>query len=76
MNKFESWADVLAYARKHEFVWYHAPLDWRAVRVRCIVSPKAPNEIRIDPRSIDADPFVADEGHLSRFRYPADGRTS
>lgn len=63
-------SDVLSAARSGEPVWYKAPLDYRARRVR-IVKVYKNGKIRIDPMSRDADNFTADRGHLDRFQKHA-----
>lgn len=79
---FESWADVLTYARTGQPLYYQAPMDHQATRLR----PGAKTifgfevrakTIRIWPsgslgrgRSRTSDPFNADKGHLSRFSHP------
>jgi hypothetical protein len=79
---FESWADVLTYARAGQPLYYQAPMDHQATRLR----PGAKTifgfevrakTIRIWPsgslgrgRSRTSDPFNADKGHLPRFSRP------
>jgi hypothetical protein len=79
---FQSWADVLTYARTGQPLYYQAPMDHRATLLR----PGAKTifgfevrakTIRIWPsgslgrgRSRTSDPFNADKGHLSRFSHP------
>lgn len=64
--KFETWADVLAFA-KVGWLHYHAPMDLRPTSVRVVRIYKN-GKIRLDPGTRDADPFTADAGHLDRFR--------
>jgi len=79
---FQSWADVLTYARTGQPLYYQAPMDHQATRLR----PGAKTifgfevrakTIRIWPsgslgrgRQRTSDPFNADKGHLSRFSHP------
>lgn len=65
---FSSWQDVIAHVRAGKEILYHAPMDWRPVIVRCHVRPSEPDIVQVDPRTMDADPFGADSGHLTRFR--------
>jgi hypothetical protein len=68
-ESFASWPDLLAHiesgAVRSEGLWYHAPLDVLPYSVR--VELRARGKVRVFPWS-SADPFTADEGHLSRFR--------
>lgn len=70
-HQFSSWDQVLAHARAGLPLWYHAPMDLHARRIR-IVRVFKNGKIRIDPMSSDADNFTADAGHLDRFRYASD----
>ncbi len=65
-NQYDDWAAVLSAARKHEYLYYRAPLDHRphAVRVKRVYKNK---KIRLDPETAGTDPFTADRGHLDRF---------
>jgi len=70
---FETWTDVLTYARRGELLYYHAPLDIEPVRLWTF--EVRPRTIRIWPpgsegrgRTRTADPFTADHHHLDRFR--------
>jgi hypothetical protein len=63
---FASWPDVLAHVRAGRATWYQAPLDARPVRVR--VRLVGSRSVRVEPPSTDADPFVANVDHLSRFK--------
>lgn len=85
LSHFQSWPEVLAYARTGAPLYYQAPMDHRATRL----SPKKEQgeervyeardrTIRIWPsgsagrgRNRTSDPFTADAGHLDRFRRPA-----
>jgi hypothetical protein len=69
-GRFESWAEVVAYAQTHEFVGYHAPLDGWPRRVR-VVRVFKNGKVRLAPTSAGADRFTADEGHLARMRRSA-----
>jgi hypothetical protein len=82
---FESWADVLAYARAGQTLFYQAPLDRRPMRF-VPADPRRPTPftyevrartIRMWPsgsvgrgRARTSDPFTADAGHLARFSHP------
>lgn len=66
---FTSWREVLIHVMAGKPVWYQAPLDYRPVRVR--THPTAGNKLRVFPPAGDADPFVADAGHVDRFRREA-----
>ncbi len=52
--------------REVRWIWYKAPLDYRArfVHVRKVYKN---GKVRIDPCTPDADPFTADAGHLDRI---------
>ena len=61
-----NWTDVLIAARDHDQLYYKAPLDWHPQAVR-VVRVYKNKKIRLDPETVDADPFTADRGHLDRF---------
>jgi len=63
---FSSWDEVLAFAKRGGWLFYHAPLDLRPCSVH-VVKVYKNGKIRIDPGA-GADPFTADSGHLSRFK--------
>ena len=67
MQRFDTWADVLAAAKRGERLWYQAPLD-SSPRSILVVKVYKNDKIRIDPLSNQADAFTADAGHLGRFR--------
>jgi hypothetical protein len=79
---FESWADVLAYARAGGSLYYQAPLDREPTRFwsghgREHNYEASKRTIRMWPpgsigrgRARTSDPFTADAGHLSRFSHP------
>ena len=80
---FESWPDVLSYARTSEPLYYQAPLDRYATQLYAGKDPPGyevkARTIRIYPpgsagrgRNRTSDPFNADAGHLERFSRPAD----
>jgi hypothetical protein len=76
LEPFASWPDVLAYARAGAPLYYHAPLDHRAVLL--VKYEVRARTIRVWPigstgrgRFRTSDPFTADGSHLSRFRRPA-----
>lgn len=64
---FTSWSDVLAHAAAGKELWYRAPLDRAARRIRVMRISKHMRTLRVDPMNSDADNFTADEGHLNRF---------
>jgi hypothetical protein len=64
---FDTWADVLAAARRGDRLWYQAPLD-RFPHSILVVKVFKNDRIRIDPLSNQVDKFTADAGHLNRFR--------
>lgn len=82
---FNTWHDVLAWARAGKPLYYHAPLNvspvrlWPGVPVRgSAFYTVRPRTIRITPADAHgrgkermADPFTADAKHLDRFRRPA-----
>ena len=65
MIPFATWQEVLDYAKARNGLWYKAPMDLRAtfVGVRRITKNR---KMRLDPLSLDADAFWANESHLSR----------
>lgn len=63
---FETWDQVLEAARSGG-LYYQAPMD-RSPRYVSIVKIFNNGKIRVDPLSRDADKFIADAGHLLRFR--------
>jgi hypothetical protein len=64
---FSSWNEVLAAARRGDWLAYQAPMDSapRSIHVDKVYKN---GSIRIDPLSNQADKFTANAGHLSRFR--------
>lgn len=78
-TRFETWSDVVAFAKATGYLYYHAPLDARPVRVSVTLPKRKPRNsmvpgdgwkevLRIDPGHRDADPFYAFGDHLSRMR--------
>jgi len=81
---FKSWADVLAYARTGQPLYYRAPMDRRATKLVPSEGDPSPytyevraRTIKIWPpgsvgrgRSRTSDPFSTDTGHLERFSRP------
>lgn len=65
-RNYDNWSAVLAAARKHEYLHYKAPLDYRPHAIR-VVRVYKNKKIRLDPEMADTDPFTADRGHLDRF---------
>jgi hypothetical protein len=84
-ERFETWADVVSYAREHGHVWYHAPLDTRPTKLEAKLPKRKPRNstvpgdgwksvIRLIPHAaLDADPFYAFGDHLARMRRPVFG---
>lgn len=79
---FESWPEVLAYAKTGGPLYYQAPLDHYATRLYAGKNPPGyevrARSIKIYPpgstgrgRNRTSDPFTADSGHLPRFSHPA-----
>ncbi len=69
MDRFDSWAEVVAWATKHGWLYYHAPLDQTRTWVN-VVRVYKNGKLRLDPQTCDTDPFTADAGHLDRMRRP------
>lgn len=81
---FSSWREVLDYAGTGAPLYYKAPMDHRATRLRPVDGTPFPpcyevraRTIKIWPygsvgrgRNRTADPFTADSGHLGRFSRP------
>ena len=79
---FESWADVLTYARTGQPLYYQAPLNYQAARL--YLGGKRPFGYEVRARTIriwppgafgrghqrTSDPFTADVKHLDRFSRP------
>lgn len=65
---FDSWAEVLNWCGTGLPIFYQAPMDVRPVTVTTSLYGRTKNRIRVYPPTTDADPFVADAAHLSRFR--------
>ena len=63
---FDSWANLLDAIRAEYRIAYHAPLDVRPIQVGTTI--RRDGRVRVTPIYANADPFTADEGHLSRFR--------
>jgi len=66
LQTFGSWGDVLTHAKAGKPLYYQAPMDRHASRIR-VVKVFSNKKIRIDPMSNQADNFTADSGHLGRF---------
>lgn len=65
---FASWQDVLLHVRKALPTYYQAPLDPKPVRVTATL--RRGQKVHVVPPSLSgADPFIADAGHLERFRF-------
>ena len=65
-NRYDNWNAVLSAARKHGYLYYHAPMDYQPHRVR-VVRVFKNRKIRLDPGWTEYDLFTADRGHLDRF---------
>jgi len=63
---FSNWNDVLAAASAGESLWYHAPMDINPSSVG--VEPRRGNKLRVFSRRGRRLSFIADAGHLSRFK--------
>lgn len=86
---FESWADVLAYAREGHPLYYKAPMDRNATRFIPSDGERAPYTYVVQARTLKmyppgsvgrgrqrtSDPFTADSGHLDRFSHAAEEET-
>lgn len=71
-RNFQTWDEVMLYARSGKPLYYQGPLDARSTKLdghfyRMKVQKRT---IRIIPPKAYADPFTADKNHLSRFSYP------
>ena len=67
---FDSWEEVLAYAREHRVVWYHAPLSHYPSSVRAEVRS---TNIRLVPAPREeTDPFVRGAADIASFLKPGD----
>lgn len=76
---FDTWEQVLAFAKLGGHMRYRAPMDTAAHPIH----PRTPgtayrityrvvgNKIRITPPKSQADSFLADAGHLDRFYKPS-----
>lgn len=67
---FATMAEVVAHLKAGKPLFYKVPLSYRSVRIDGYARPFGKVRVyirahRLDPES---DPFVADEGHLDRFR--------
>lgn len=84
-ERFDSWEDVVCYAKQHGHVWYHAPFDAKPVRVEATLPKRKPRNstvpgdgwkgvIKLTPHAaLEADPFHAFSDHLARMRRPVYG---
>lgn len=64
---FDSWAQLLDHIAAGYPLWYHAPMDYHPAQVT-VHNVYKNGKLRVYPIYADADPFTADESHLSRFR--------
>jgi hypothetical protein len=81
---FESWEDVMSWARRGLPLYYHAPLNICPVRLWHEAPTRAHATYLVRARTLrltppdaigrgperTADPFTADKKHLSRFKRP------
>lgn len=84
-ERFESWSDVVSYAKQHGHVYYQAPLDATPVRVEATLPKRKPRNstvpgdgwkgvIKLTPHAaLEADPFWVFSDHLARMRRPVSG---
>lgn len=84
-ERFDTWADVVTYAKEHGCVWYHAPLDVRPTKLEAKLPKRKPRNstvpgdgwkgcIRLIPHAaLEADPFVVFSDHLAYMRRPVFG---
>ena len=63
---FDSWTQLTDHVRAEYALYYHAPMDYRPARVSAVI--RKDGKLRVSPIYSDADPFTADQGHLSRFK--------
>ena len=71
MRHFETFSDLLTYARSGEPLFYQAPMNRTPVRLGFSIQYKVGKKgIRITPPRSEGDPFTADVGHLTRFLRP------
>lgn len=66
---FDTWQQVIDTVEVTGAAWYHAPLDWKPRLVRAYATEQV---VTIRPHGFgdSFDSFIADSGHLSRFRRP------
>ena len=69
MKSFDNWAQVLIHVGKGLPIYYHAPMSYRACKVRCKVTSRF--NVRVMAHEVDreADNFSAGPAHLSRFKF-------
>lgn len=84
-ERFETWADVVSYAKQHGHLYYQASLDASPVRLDAKLPKRKPRNsvvpgdgwkgcIRLIPyAALEADPFVVFSDHLGRMRRPVYG---
>lgn len=63
---FENWRQLQDHVRAGYSLWYQGPMDYRPVIVTAVV--RRDGKLRVSPVYTDADPFTADDAHLTRFR--------
>lgn len=84
-ERFESWSDVIAYAKAHGHVWYHAPFDARPTKLEATLPKRKPRNsmvpgdgwrevMKLTPHAaLEADPFWVFSDHLACIRRPVYG---
>lgn len=84
-ERFDSWSDVVSYAKQHGHVWYQAPFDAAPVKLDAKLPKRKPRNsmvpgdgwkecFRLIPHAaLEADPFIVFSDHLSRMRRPVNG---
>jgi hypothetical protein len=68
-ESFADWAQLTDHVRAGYRLFYQAPLDYRPVLVTAVI--RKDGKLRVTPPYSNADPFTADNGHLTRFRREA-----
>lgn len=69
LTTFKTWDEVLTHVAKGARLYYQAPADVRAHFVGAAICRVT--KLRCVPSDPAADPFIADESHLDRFRRQA-----
>ncbi len=63
-HRFLSFEEVRKYCEEGRYVLYWPPLNHRPV---CVWAKTEGEGVKVVPGDREADPFMADEGHLERF---------